>query len=145
MYYGNSANEIDMATSTGVWDSDFKGVWHLDEVVVDESSLIGAFADSSLYSNDADQYYGNENIGWIYGSQVLEGDDYINIPDTNDLDITDDLTMSAWVNVNSPAGGTYKRVLTLNPATPSANYQVEVILTPENFNYSQASTTGADL
>lgn len=31
MYYGNSTHSADLSTTTGVWDSSYVGVWHMDE------------------------------------------------------------------------------------------------------------------
>lgn len=39
----------------------------------------------------------------------------------------------------------YRRPITLNPATPVPNYQVKVVLTPDNFNYSKANPDGSDI
>ena len=39
----------------------------------------------------------------------------------------------------------YRRPITLNPATPAPNYQVKIVLTPDNFNYSKANPDGSDI
>ncbi len=39
----------------------------------------------------------------------------------------------------------YRQKITLYPPTPIANYQLKITLTPENFNYSLASSSGADI
>ncbi len=39
----------------------------------------------------------------------------------------------------------YRRPITLNPATPVPNYQVKIVLTPDNFNYSKANPDGSDI
>ena len=41
--------------------------------------------------------------------------------------------------------GAYKRVITLSPATPEADFQVKVELTPDNFNYNRTKPNGEDL
>ncbi|MFH0891862.1 MAG: DUF2341 domain-containing protein [Candidatus Falkowbacteria bacterium] len=99
MYYGNSGSTADPATTTGVWDSSYRGVWHLPENVVDESTSIGAHKDSCSYANDGDQYGNNELSALIYRGQDFDGiNDYLFIPDDNSLDLADALTMSFWMN-----------------------------------------------
>ena len=44
-----------------------------------------------------------------------------------------------------PDGWAYKRTISLSPATPQANYQVKIELTPDNFDYSHANLNGDDL
>ncbi|RLE69579.1 MAG: hypothetical protein DRJ43_03785, partial [Thermoprotei archaeon] len=39
----------------------------------------------------------------------------------------------------------YRKMITIDPATPLANYQVKVELTPSNFDYSKAKSDGGDL
>jgi len=39
----------------------------------------------------------------------------------------------------------YRRPITLDPATPVSDYQVKVVLTPDNFNYSKANPDGSDI
>lgn len=43
------------------------------------------------------------------------------------------------------SGWTYRKAITLSPATSVANYQVKIDLTTSNFDYSKAQSTGADL
>ncbi|MFX1283744.1 MAG: DUF2341 domain-containing protein [Promethearchaeota archaeon] len=44
-----------------------------------------------------------------------------------------------------PVGWIYESILTINPVTPVADYQVKVILNPYNFNYAKANSDGSDL
>lgn len=43
------------------------------------------------------------------------------------------------------ASSTYKRLITLDPITPAADYQIQIQLTPANFDYSKANLDGSDL
>ncbi len=43
------------------------------------------------------------------------------------------------------AAWAYRQKITLYPPTPIADYQLKITLTPENFNYSLASSSGADI
>src|SRR3989339_45020 len=46
MYYGNGDASIDNATTTGVWDTDYKGVWHLN------NDPTGIVTDSTVNGNN---------------------------------------------------------------------------------------------
>jgi hypothetical protein len=98
MYYGNSGAITDNATTTGVWDNNFKGVWHLQENVVDESTQAGVHNDSTVNNNDGDQYGNNEIATGMYQGQDFDGiNDYISVDDDNTLDIIDAVTMEFWM------------------------------------------------
>ena len=44
-----------------------------------------------------------------------------------------------------PPGWSYEKLLNIDPVTPETDYQVKVILTPLNFDYSKAQPDGSDL
>jgi len=148
MYYGNAASDTDMASAISLWDSSYVGVWHLSEFVIDESSSVGAHTDSSSNTNTGDQNSNNEEISRIAYGQGFDGNDYINISDDNSLDITDEITLEAWVKKNVSGGGgiyNYTRTITLSTSTKANNFQVKLDLTSANFNYAKAQTNGEDL
>lgn len=102
MYYGNSTvpNQQD---PWGSWDSNFKGVWHLPN-------------GTSLTASDST---GSENNGTINGASAVGGkiggsasfngsSSSIGVGDASSVQITGQITMSAWVNVASfPASGNW--------------------------------------
>jgi hypothetical protein len=110
MYYGNSAANTDMSTTTGVWDANFVGIWHLDENVVDESNQANAHQDSTFYDNDGDQYGNSETTAMMFRGQDFDGlNDYIEVSDSSSLDVADAVTMSFWINgsvTNPPTAST---------------------------------------
>ncbi len=53
MYYGNSGIATDHSTTTGVWDADYLGVWHMDEPPTGSANDI---KDSSGYGHDMTSY-----------------------------------------------------------------------------------------
>jgi len=101
MYYGNSFIES-RENPSGVWNNNYKGVWHLNEL----SGGTGKIIDSSFNENHGTDYGSPlfDSQGQIDGSIDLEGnieDDYIELPDSASLtDITegDYYTYEAWVN-----------------------------------------------
>jgi len=69
MYYGNSGQSTDSATTTGVWDDDYVGVWHLP----DDASA--STSDSTQYDNDgtAIDNASSTSAGQIDGAFLFDG------------------------------------------------------------------------
>ncbi len=95
---------------------------------------------------------GTQNGGVTYGASgklntALNFDgsnDYVNVPHSASLNITDAITVEAWMNPLAD-GWKYKRPIALSPATSVDNYQVKVELTTSNFDYSKAKANGEDI
>jgi hypothetical protein len=91
LYYGNpNASETN---SYNVWDSNFKGVWHLKETS-------GTHYDSSSNGNNGTPYNGvvQGTTAKIAGGDSFDGsDDYIEIPHSDSLNISGAVSMEAWV------------------------------------------------
>ncbi|MBN2066575.1 MAG: DUF2341 domain-containing protein, partial [Candidatus Thermoplasmatota archaeon] len=90
MYYGNAVCG-DQQNISGTWDENYMMVHHLNETA-------GTVYDSTSYGNDA------TNNGAVYNSsaKIDGGYDFadsgnINCGNDNSLDITDALTLEAWV------------------------------------------------
>lgn len=100
-YVGDSGS----TTAQNVWNSSFKGVWHLGEI----SGGTGAIQDSTSNSND-----GTDNgsptfgaTGRIDSAISFDGvNDYINITNSASLQFTSSLTIEAWINLESFGSGT---------------------------------------
>ena len=100
MDYGDSSVSSSQENVAGVWDSNFKGVWHLKE---DPADPAPQFLDSTSNPNEGSAsslLTANQVPGQIDGS--LEFDDtserHVNVPDDPTLRIPADITASAWVN-----------------------------------------------
>lgn len=104
MWYNTSTSDSQPAASStygsqNVWDSNFKGVWHLDE-----SS--GARSDSTANANNLTD---NNTVVSATGKWNTAADfessnsEYLSIADASQsgLDITGGLTMAAWVNLET--------------------------------------------
>jgi hypothetical protein len=93
---------------TGVWDSNYKAVWHMGE---SGSGAVGEYEDSSLNGNDGQGGGGTANrvpsqtSGRIGYAQDFEGTntnpDYIDVGSDSSLDISGSMTIEAWVRVES--------------------------------------------
>ncbi|MDD1662488.1 MAG: DUF2341 domain-containing protein, partial [Methanomicrobiales archaeon] len=96
MYYGNSGASSQQVRN-GVWDSSYKGVWHLNETVTEESTS-GTHYDSTSNGNDGTQHNNGPITGKVGGAQYFDGtSDYITVLSDPSLDITSSFTMEAWV------------------------------------------------
>jgi hypothetical protein len=93
VHFGHSGVCGSPENPTGVWDSNYTGVWHLD----DQSNI----EDSTSYNNDGTPYNVNDDTGKIGGGQDFDGNDYITVADNSSLNVTSGLTMEAWVNLNA--------------------------------------------
>ena len=97
MYYGYPAS-ANQQYKTGVWDSNYKAIWHLNEAGT------GTRYDSTSNANNANptNYDGNEaTFGKIGGADRLDGiNDYLNVGDSGSLDLNGDFTVEVWFSPN---------------------------------------------
>jgi len=101
VYVGDTGS----TAAQNVWDSSFKGVWHLSET----SGGVGAIKDSTSNNN-----VGTDNgsptfnaTGRIDSAISFDGiDDYINMSNSASLQFTNSLTIEAWINLQSFGSGT---------------------------------------
>jgi hypothetical protein len=132
VYYDrNQADNINYIGDTGstaarnVWDSNFKGVWHLSET----SGGIGAIKDSTSNYN-AGTTYGSPTLnatGRINGAISFDGvDDFINMSNSQSLQFTSSLTIEGWINLDSfGAGSDVDSILRKGEANPN-DYQLAI-------------------
>ncbi|MBN1698633.1 MAG: DUF2341 domain-containing protein, partial [Spirochaetales bacterium] len=118
MYYGNSAasNQED---AENVWDSDYAGVWHLNEAATDDETTAIHYDSTANQSHGSQHGNGTLQAGKIAQAQEFDGsdenvDDYIDVNnfDTNSWSA---LTVEVWYNwsgnYDSEDGSTYFRLI----------------------------------
>jgi hypothetical protein len=97
MFYGNSSI-LAQENPTGVWDSNYIGVWHFNE----EGS--GTRFDSTSNNNDGtpSNYDGDEAVpGLIGGSDNLDGvNDYIQLNKNASVKGSTQVTFEGWINID---------------------------------------------
>ena len=97
LYYNNTA-ATDAQNAAGVWDSNFAGVYHLGETVVDEQTS-GTHVDSAG-TNDGSQNGNASILGMIGGAQEFDGtSDSIDVGAITGTSNT--VTMSGWIKYDS--------------------------------------------
>jgi len=105
MYYGNSY-VINMQDPNGVWDSDYVLVQHLSETD-------GTYYDSTKNENNGLNYGSNHTYdGQIDGANIFDGSsDWIDCGNGETLDITDKITLEAWVKRTGDGFGNYPGII----------------------------------
>ena len=139
IYYGNPFAS-DGADPTNVWDSYFKGVWHLKDYTASQVN------DSTTNANNGTKKAANEPNeidGKIGKAQNFDGvDDYVSVPDSSSLRITSQLTVEAWVYPKNP-GATDKNKVIFRGAT--FNFQPGYDNTYRTFRFEIYTTTWTGL
>jgi hypothetical protein len=106
MYYGNP-NSKSQQCPAGVWNNGFVMVQHLDE-----SS--GIHYDSTIYGNDGTCINGTDQNaeGFIDGADGFDGtDDWIDCGNDDSFDLTDEMTLEAWVKRTGDGDGNYLGII----------------------------------
>ena len=97
-YWGNpnASNAPAYTTNGAVWESHFRGVWHVSDEVVDSTSHGNhAAADNSVGTD-----------GVVAGGKSFNGSDQaITLGDLDDFDMLGDMTLSAWVKPDVASSG----------------------------------------
>ena len=93
MLYSNPEADTDPSVTT-VWDSDYKGVWHMDD---------NGLADFTSFNRPAYSYNSPSfPVGPVYSSMELNGgNQYAEIINAPHLNVNGNLTVSAWIYLNS--------------------------------------------
>ena len=102
--YGDSSVTTSTQNAAGVWDTNYMGVWHLYEDVVDETAGATHF-DSTSNNNDGTQDGNVEMAGKIADGQAFDGNDYIQVPDSLDWDTGGAVTIEQWFSTTTQQTG----------------------------------------
>jgi len=94
--WGDDATQQASTTNGAVWDSRYKGVWHANGTVVD----------STVHANDATADNAIDVSGAIADGKSFNGSNQaVELGDLPDFDLTEDMTLSAWVNPDVASAG----------------------------------------
>src|SRR2546425_2024861 len=100
IYYGDSGVSASTENKIGVWDTNFKGVWHLKETS-------GTVSDSTTNANTGTPTNAPTLgvAGQIGNATKFDGvNAYINMPDSASLDITGPITLEGWIRADTNQG-----------------------------------------
>ena len=100
MFYGNATVTTSQQNVAGVWDANYKGVWHL------ANGSVLSLADSTSNANAATNNGASATSGKIDGGMQTNGSSYATIGTPASLAnlAQGNATFSAWVNTSSGAG-----------------------------------------
>jgi len=97
IYYGNSSISTSQENATGVWDTNFKGVWHMH-------NASSPATDSTTNANNGTQSGGVTfgATGQINSATSYDGtNDYLNLGETAIVSNTSVFSLSAWTKVSA--------------------------------------------
>lgn len=99
-YWGNHilTNPPASTTNGSVWNANYRGVWHMGETNIH---------DSTINTNHGISYT-NANIAGVVGdAQNFAGNAYVDLGSNQTLDITGSLTVSSWLYHNTGSGWSF--------------------------------------
>ena len=136
IYYGNSVstNQQDV---TGVWDSSYLIVQHLNETS-------GTHYDSTSNNNDGTNYGSTQDYsGKVDGANSFDGtNDYVDCGGDSSLDITDAVTVEAWVYKTGAGTGTYPGIASRASGTKRYQFRYRPSSTQVQFFVGDGTTYG---
>jgi hypothetical protein len=130
IYYGN-ASATDGQAAASTWSNSYAGVWHMKEdPSIVNCSPLKEVCDSTTNANNADSNgamtTGDQVAGQINGSLDFDGtNDNLQVADSNSLDITGALTMSAWIRRSANLPG-YETIAIKESSSAAANYSLQL-------------------
>ena len=137
VYYGNE-NSTDQSNPTGVWDTNFKAIYHLNENTLDSTSNNN---DGSINGTVIDY------TGKLAGAKDFAGDtDYIEVPTNSSLTLTSQATLEAWVNLTD--ANVNQKIICKYDLGATGGYILGVqtnALYPEMFNGTDRSFTAGTI
>lgn len=151
LYFNNSAASSQQ-NAAGVWNSNFKGVWHLKESA---SGVAGEYKDSTSNANNGQGGSGAVPVqtgsGLIGYAQDYNGTPYISVPNAASLQPTSTISLSGWIYLRTFGSGTdIDPIIRKGDSNPN-NYQLGVdsgagvpqihMMLDENDNAGLAGTT----
>ncbi|MFN0060536.1 MAG: DUF2341 domain-containing protein, partial [Planctomycetota bacterium] len=124
MYYGNGGAS-NQQNATGVWNSSYKGVWHLKETAGGTGAILDATSNANHGTDNGSPTFAATGI--IGNAISFDGsNDYISVADSASLDITGSGAISAWYRLS--AVGTWRSLVdkgTANDPGETHNYGME--------------------
>jgi hypothetical protein len=99
IYYGDPSISSPTEIPSAVWDSSYRGVWHMNENPAGPAPQI---QDSTTYGNHGTSYGGmssNDQVSGKVGGALDfdDNDDYIYVGDKSSLNVTAGITLETWL------------------------------------------------
>jgi hypothetical protein len=148
IYYGNSSITSTTENTDGVWDSNYRGVWHLNN----PNGGAGAIKDSTTNAN-----HGTDTNGPTLGATGMLGNaidfdganDLVNVGSAASLDDLGPVTISAWINPDTFGGASAGKILLKTDAANAGRIMLELDNTAPEVNtmafFKDFTTTDLDV
>jgi YD repeat-containing protein len=130
LFYGNSSVTADQSNKNGVWDSNFKGVWHLPN----GTSL--TTSDSTANANNGVNHGATADTGQIDGAASVNSGTYIDVGTNLDVSGTTAFTASAWIRPNGSFSGNWPLISGAVNAQASIGFYNNTTRPYVTFHYS---------
>jgi len=123
MIYGNPSCGSQQ-NPDGVWDSSYKGVWHLTEDA-SGTGTIGLYKDSTASNYDGDDFVSaTGKTGIIDGGQQFDGsDDHVKVDNCPELGLQNNSAFEAWIKPTTLSG--YQVIMRKAPNNALLDYAQE--------------------
>jgi outer membrane protein assembly factor BamB len=128
MYYGNGS-AANQQNAGGVWDTNFKGVWHLPN-----GTTLTASDSTSNANNGTKQNAPTAVAGQIDGGASLNGTNQY-ISTTTSFANPQDFTVSAWFETSTASGRKIVGFETSRTGTTSTNYDRQIYMGTDGHIY----------
>ncbi|MDO8469698.1 MAG: DUF2341 domain-containing protein [bacterium] len=110
LYYGN-ASAADQSSSTGVWDTNYKGVWHLkDNPAGTAPQLRDSTSNAHHLTTVGSMVSGDQLSAKMNGGVNFDGSNDRGDSSASTLDMNTSVTVTAWLKADTLAGGVHKKV-----------------------------------
>ncbi len=120
MYYGNPG--VGMPDDPETWVGAYRGVWHIQEIPTGLPDDVYESTSNSNQATSQNMESGDQQGGKISGSLNFDGvDEYLDCGADTSLEITGQLTLSAWIAIASSTTDVYMSVISKKSAYTSAN------------------------
>ena len=144
LYYGNPVIGSTESPET-LWSNGYDAVWLLNEAVTDEGSG-GVHIDSTGHGYDGTQYGNSRTTGIANGyGQYFDGNDYIEIDSTEDLEPTGDITISGWFSIATDWSSAATSDLLLVSKWLSGDDNLHIALVGDATAYTEAGVSAGSL
>lgn len=117
--YGNDPNSSDQDQATSVWDSNFKGVWHLGDNSWGSSPEA---KDSTSNANNGTNSGSTDATGQVRRGRYFTTDDGVNCGTNSSLQMSSYVTVSAWFK--GTFAGEFVSLSRINTGSPFNGYGI---------------------
>ena len=122
--YGGLVDDLNIFgtvdTSTDFSERYLRAYWPLDE---NDGTII---YDSSVHGNDGNIYGPNWAIGKVNSALSFDGDDHVLVPHSSSLDISENISVEAWVKLNEVPYSSYQTIIRKGPWTTEMSWGLDI-------------------